>query len=125
MLDFRDFSKIEPETTDYSECEPELELIDFKDFSEPEPELEVIDLKKNSKHEPKTTDFSDPEPEFEYLSKPKAIENDMSLRICIKKSEIIKKEIGSESNDKVGISLFLTSPILKFSLISKKSLILK
>ena len=47
------------------------------DFSEPEPELEVIDFKKVSKPEPKTTDLSDSEPEYEYLSKPKPIETDM------------------------------------------------
>ena len=78
LIDFKDFSKPEPGTTDFSEPKPELELIDFRDFSkiepettdytEPEPELEVIDFKKIYKHEPKTTDFSDPEPEFEYLS---------------------------------------------------------
>ena len=54
----------------------------------------------------KTTDFSDPEPEFEYFSKPKAIENDMFLRICTEKPEILIKEIESQSHDNVGISLF-------------------
>ena len=93
MIDFRDFSKPKPESMD---------------FSEPEPELEVIDFKKISKPEPKTTDFSDSEPEFEYLSKPKAIETDMPLRFCIERSEAVRKEMGSESNDKVGISLFVT-----------------
>ena len=51
-------------------------------------------------------DSSDPEPEFEYFSKPKAIENDMFLRICTEKPEKLIKEIGSQSTDKVGISLF-------------------
>ena len=51
-------------------------------------------------------DSSDPEPEFEYFSKPKAIENYMFLRICTEKPEKLIKEIGSQSTDKVGISLF-------------------
>ena len=105
MLDFRDFSKIEPETTDYSECEPELELIDFKDFSEPEPELDLIDFRDYSKPEP--------EPKLEYLLKPKAIEFEMPLRVCIEKSDINKTEMGSESNDKVGISLITAKRVFR------------
>ena len=50
-------------------------------------------------------EFSNLEPEFEYFSNPKAIENDMFLRICTEKPEKLIKEIGSQST-KVGISLF-------------------
>ena len=32
----------------------------------------------------------------------------MPLRFCIERSEAVSKEMGSESNDKVGISLFVT-----------------
>ena len=118
LIDFNNCVIPEPEVMDLSKPEPELELIDFKDFSisivepelmdfsKPEPDPELINFKDFSKPEFKTTDFSDPEPEFEYFSKPKAIENDMFLRICSEKPEILIKEIGSKSNDKVGISLF-------------------
>ena len=74
-------------------------------FSKPKPELELIDFKDVSGPELKT-DFSNPELECEYFFKPKAIENDMFLRICTKKPEPFIKEIGSKSNDKVGIFLF-------------------
>ena len=100
-IEHKDFGLIDPK--DFSENE--LELIDF---SEPKPELELIDFREFSKLEPESMDFSDSEPEFEYLSKPKAIETDMPLKICIESTDTIKKEIGSESNDKVGISLFVT-----------------
>ena len=100
-IEHKDFGLIDPK--DFSENE--LELIDF---SEPKPELELIDFREFSKPEPESIDFSDSEPELEYLPKPKAIEIDMPLRVCIERSDIIKKEIGSESNDKVGISLFVT-----------------
>ena len=125
LIDFKEFTKLELETTDFSELEPDTELIDFRDFSkpepesmdfskpkpesidfsEPEPELELINFKDVSKPERKT-DFSDPELECEYSFKPKVIENDMFLRICTKKPEPFIKEIGSKSKDKVGIFLF-------------------
>ena len=50
------------ETTDFSEPEPELELIDFRDFSKPEPES--MDF---SEPEPETTVFSEPEPEIDLM----------------------------------------------------------
>ena len=63
-------AKPEPETTDFSELEPEPELIGFTDFSKPEPELmyfskpgpelELIDFKDVSKPEI-GLDFSVPE----------------------------------------------------------------
>ena len=93
LIDFNEFTKPELETTDFSVLEPDHKLIDFRDFSKlkpesmyfskPKPELELIDFKDVSGPELKT-DFSNPELECEYFFKPKAIENDMFLRICTK-----------------------------------------
>ena len=90
---------------DFSEPEPELEVIDFKDFSRPE--LDLIDFKDFFKLEPVLIDLSDPEPKLDCWLKPKEIEFEMPLGICIEEYDI-NTEIESESNDKVGISSFET-----------------
>ena len=96
---------------DWNDCpKNELELIDF---SKPEPETELIDLREFSKLEPELIDFSDSEPELEYLPKPKSLEIDMSLRVCTDKFDISKKEIGSKSNDRSGISPFTAKRVFR------------
>ena len=47
------------------------------------------------------------------MPKPKAIEFEMPLRVCTEKSDISKKEIGSKSIDKVGISLFTSKGVFR------------
>ena len=98
LIDCKDFSKPKSETTVFSKPEPELDLIDFRDFSKLEPEL---------------IDFSDPEPKLEYLQNSKAIEVEMPLRVCTEKSDINKTEMGSESNDKVGIALVTAKGVFR------------
>ena len=90
MIDFKDCSMPDLKLIDVFKPEPELDLIDFKDCSIPEPVF---------------MDFSDPEPEFEYFFKPKTIETDTFLRICTEKPGKFIKEIGSQSTDRVEISL--------------------
>ena len=68
----------------------------------------MIDFRDLSKLEPDLIDFSDPEPKLECSLKPKEIEFEMPLGVCIEKSDI-NTEIGSESNDKVGIALITTA----------------
>ena len=80
--------------------------LELMDFSKPESDLELINFKDVFKPEFKTIDFSEPEPELEYVSKPKINENDISLRICPEIPVILIKEIGFQTTDKVGISLF-------------------
>ena len=77
--------------------------IDSNDVKDEDPGL--INFKDFSKTEFETIDFSKPETEFEYFSNSKAIETNIPLRLCIDKSDEFKKEMGSKSNDWIGISL--------------------
>ena len=93
LIDFKEFAKPEPETTDCSELEPEPELIDFRDFSKPEPEfmyfskpgpeLELINFEDVSKPKIKT-DFSIPELECEYFLSLKQLKMICSCEFVLK-----------------------------------------